>query len=154
MKACWHAARACIGCIIIVVMSFSTGPFELSGDHNISFSRAYKKAIMNSVVVRSAMSIGQSLLSFFSHPSVLNQRLGWVRWFHAYWSFIWSWDDSFQWGSAGIPNTGHSALLLCRTYIYATIAYVRDNAVCRIKYAVREYASSLRMTENAKNTVS
>ena len=34
-----------------------------------------------------------------------------------------------------------SALLLCRTY--ATIAYVRDNAVCRMKYAVREYASSL-----------
>ena len=32
-------------------------------------------------------------------------------------------------------------LLLCRTY--ATIAYVRDNAVCRMKNAVREYASSL-----------
>ena len=62
MIACWHALRACSGCIITVVMSFSTGPLELSGDHNISFSRAYKKAIMNSVVVRSAMSIGQYLL--------------------------------------------------------------------------------------------
>ena len=153
MIACWHAARACSGCIITVVyyVIFHWGPFELSGDHNTSFSRAYKKAIMNSVVVRSAMSIGQSLLLiiqtlmspiiFFPHPCVLNQRLGWVRWFHAYWGFCWSWDDSFQWGSAGIPNTGESALLLCRTC--ATIAYVRNNAVCRMKYAVREYASSL-----------
>ena len=120
---------------------FPLGPFELSGDHNISFSSAYKKAIMNSVVVRSAMSIGQSLLLIiqtlmspiiFSHPYVLNPRLGWVRWFHTYWSFIWSWRDSFQWGSAGIPNIGESALLLFRTY--ATIAYVRDNAVCRMPY--------------------
>ena len=50
-----------------------------------SFSRAYKKAIMKSVVVRSAMSIGQPLLLImqtvmspiiFSHPCVLNQRNG------------------------------------------------------------------------------
>ena len=70
-----------------------------------------------------------------SHPCVLNQRNGWVvRWFHAYWSFIWNWDDSGQWGSPGIPNTGEPALLLCRTY--ATIAYVRDNAVCRMPYEI------------------
>ena len=41
----------------------------------------------------------------------------------------------------GIPNKGERALLLCRTY--ATIAYVRDNAVCRTKYAVQEAATSL-----------
>ena len=70
----------------------------------------------------------------FFHPCVFNQRLGWVRWFHAYWSFIWSWHNSFQWGSAGIPNTGESALLLCRTY--AIVAYVRDNAVCRMPYEI------------------
>ena len=70
-----------------------------------------------------------------SHPCVLNQRNGWVvRWFHAYWSFIWNWDDSGQWGSPGIPNTWEPALLLCRTY--ATIAYVRDNAVCRMPYEI------------------
>ena len=70
-----------------------------------------------------------------SHPRVLNQRNGWVvRWFHAYWSFIWNWDDSGQWGSPGIPNTGEPALLLCRTY--AIIAYVRDNAVCRMPYEI------------------
>ena len=105
---------------------------------------------MNSVVVRSAMSIGQFLLLiiqtlmspiiFFTStcfesktrvsalvPCVLELHLELRR-------FI-------EWGSAGIPNTGESALLLCRTY--ATIAYVRDNAVCCMKYAVREYASSL-----------
>ena len=149
---CWHAARACSGCIIFVVMSFSTGPLWLSGDHNVSFSRAYKKAIMNSVVVRLAMSIGQFLLLiiqtlmspiffFFSSmcfesktrvstlvPCVVELHLE-LRRFRSWW------------GSAGIRNTGESALLLCRTY--ATIAYVRDNAVCRMKYAVREYASSL-----------
>ena len=73
--------------------------------------------------------------SSHSHPCVLNQRNGWVvRWFHAYWSFNWNRDDSGQWGSPGIPNTGEPALLLCRTY--ATIAYVRDNAVCRMPYEI------------------
>ena len=56
-------------------------------------------------------------------------------------AFIWSWDDSCQWGSARIPNTGDKpAWLLCRTY--ATMPYIRHNAVCRMKYAVREHASS------------
>ena len=67
--------------LIIVVMSFSTGPFERSGDH---FSRTYKKPIMMSVVHRSAMSIGQSLLLIIqtlmspdhSQQCVLNQRNG------------------------------------------------------------------------------
>ena len=69
-------------------------------------------------MVRSAMSIGQSLLLIIqtlmspihSHPYVLNQRNGWVvRWFHAYWRLIWSWDDSGQCRSPGIPNTGEPA---------------------------------------------
>ena len=52
--------------------------------------------------------------------------------------------DSCQWGSAGIPNTGEPAWLLCRTY--ATMPYIRHNAVCRMKYGVREHASSLLIT--------
>ena len=46
-----------------------------------------------------------------------------------------------QWGSAGIPNTGEPAWLLCRTC--ATMPYIWHNAVCRMKHAVREHASSL-----------
>ena len=44
-------------------------------------------------------------------------------------------------GKCWIPNKGKPAWLLCRTY--ATMPYIRHNAVCRMKYAVREHASSL-----------
>ena len=69
------AEKYIVHCIIMLLCHFPLGPFELSGD--ISFGRAYKKAIMKSVVVRSAMSICQSLLLIiqkvmspiiFSHP--------------------------------------------------------------------------------------
>ena len=122
---------------------FPLGPSELSGDHNISFSRAYKKAIMNSVVVRSAMSIGQSLLLIiqtlmspiifftsmcFESKTWVSALVPCVPEFHR------ELRRFISIGKCGIPNTGESALLLCRTY--ATIPYVRDNAVCRMRYEI------------------
>ena len=106
---------------------------------------------MNSVVVRSGMSVGESLLLLiqtlmlpinFSHPCVLNQRNGYAgsmrtralsgaETIHVNGEVLEYLIQGNQHGYCAVHTPQ------CRTY--GTMPY----AVCRMKYAVREHASSL-----------
>ena len=84
MIASLHSARACSSCIIIVLQMLYF-PLAPTLNSPVTIFRLVQEGHfnMNSVVVRSGMSVGKSLLLLiqtlmlpinFSHPCVLNQR--------------------------------------------------------------------------------